>query len=635
MNDGVDAAVARTRGDWRSPRNNRPMTPDQALRRLVRDGRDAVREALARSLVTTAWEALQERDRDGIAKGVLPWTEEALAGFEAARQRDPGDVGLVHHLAIVHHSRAWELELAGDARAADAWQRALACWRTLAAAREFWAGLEAKLLALAPDADRSRLIDLRRDLLEHLLDIHVDFVRHYSESGAPERAASHIEIVRRAEIPPAIKKRLIDKVFNAMTGAVPDAKAAGAFDPALTTVERFLDLFPDHLAALRVYAEICHEWLSTLSYERWDEIVRLATRCEQRVRSLGNHPQLSTDPLGRTVLEDLTGELALRGHDRGQSRSYTPRTVDLTLIDRDAARASLDFAISWGRIGYPASPSGARIRRVFSECVNMLAISLDEEAPEVQSAAIDHRLKLATARTLYRRAADLLEEALDADPDNDTLGKNLTIVQDRLRELGAWPPAASMSVAKPPSPAAEAPAAVPAQSPTDGAAGARSKNPWRRDVLSQNPYVRTAFRTARVPREIVKRRTVVNLIGQTRQLIEGDPQAHAIRGRPVSSADVNAAQSILLDPSQRMREELLEHATERLPLDTARRLAQEALAAIEAHGDEPPEVTSLVGLMPWAERMVGGFLDASTGADPSFGALEMAVVPPCGDPAED
>lgn len=612
------------------------MTSEQGLRQLVRDGREAVREAIARSLVTNAWEALQERNGEGNARGALPWTDDALAGFVAAHRRDPGDVGLVHHLAIVHHARAWDLELAGDPRAADAWQQALACWRTLAAAREFWAGLEAKLLALDPAADCRPMADLRRDLLEHLLDIHVDFVRHHSESGAPERAASHVEIVRRAEIPPAVKKRLIDKVFNAMTGAVPDAKAAGAYDPALITVERFLDLFPDHLAALRLYAEICHEWLGTLSYERWDEIVRLATRCEHQVRRLGNHAQLRTEPLGRTVLEDLTFEFALRGHDRGRSHSQRSPTQGLTVINRDAARAAFEFALRWGRIGYPESPSGSRVRSVFGMCVNSQVVSLAEEAnDEVRGAAIDPRLMEATLTTLYRRAADLLEEALDAEPDDETLGKNLAIVQDRLRELGAWPPAASTAVAKPPSPAAIAPAAPPAQGLGASAARPQSKNPWRRGALSLNPYLRTAFRAARVPREVVKRRTVVNLIVQTRQLIEGDPQAHTIRGRPVSIADVNAADSVLFDPSQRVREELLEHATERLPLERVRKLAQEAVAAVEAQSEERLAVTNLAGLMPWTERMVSGFLDASPGADPSFGALELALVPPCGDAAEE
>jgi hypothetical protein len=94
----------------------------------------------------------------------LPYTDEALAEFEAAHAREPDDVGIVHHLAIAHHARAWDLELSRDARAADEWKLSLDYWQTLAASDDFRNGLEAKLLTCDPNTDPAALAEVLNDL---------------------------------------------------------------------------------------------------------------------------------------------------------------------------------------------------------------------------------------------------------------------------------------------------------------------------------------------------------------------------------------------------------------------------------------------------------------------------------------
>jgi tetratricopeptide (TPR) repeat protein len=430
-----------------------------------------------------------------------------------------------------------------------------------------------------------------------------------------------------------VKRRLTEKVFQVMTCAVPDAKAAGAYEQALTTVERFLDLFPGYLAALRLYCETCHAWLSALSFERWDEIIRLAGRCEDRVRCLGCHPHLRSDPLAEVALEDLAFEFALRGHDRGRSYLGPSPEENLTVTSRDAARAAFEFAVRWGRLGYPYSRAESRVRSAFGVCATALVVLLDGEAAETcRDPTIDTRLMRAAAATLYRTALGLLEEAIAAEPDSELHRRNLSVVQNRLRDLGDWPQPPSEAALASTSPEASADPATSMPGPSESPAPT-STNPWRRGPLSQNPYLRTAFRAARVPREVVKRRSVVNLILQTRQLIESDPQAHTIRGRPVSIADVNAAESVLLDPMQRAREELLEHTTERLPLERLRNLAQQAVDALGPEHERPLAATSLECLLPWVVQLSRSVLEGSLGADPSFGALELALVPPHGESA--
>src|SRR5262245_32920541 len=151
------------------------MSPDLAVGDLLREGVAAVREAIVRSRRSRAWEALQERDAEGNVHGLRPYTTEALDLFRAAHEHDPEDAGLVHHLAIAHHARAWDRELQGDPRAPEDWAEALRYWRILAASGAFWEGLRAQLAACAPGADPQWLAGARRDVLGHLLDIHVDF----------------------------------------------------------------------------------------------------------------------------------------------------------------------------------------------------------------------------------------------------------------------------------------------------------------------------------------------------------------------------------------------------------------------------------------------------------------------------
>jgi hypothetical protein len=86
-----------------------PETPKREVRELIRRSRAAVEEAMGRMALSRAWEQLQERDSEGAPQGPLPYTEPALGELAAAHARDPEDIGVVHHLAIAHHARAWDL----------------------------------------------------------------------------------------------------------------------------------------------------------------------------------------------------------------------------------------------------------------------------------------------------------------------------------------------------------------------------------------------------------------------------------------------------------------------------------------------------------------------------------------------
>jgi len=407
-----------------------------AAQDLLRDGLAAIREAVVRSRPARAWDLLQERDAQGDPLGPLPFTDAALAELAAAYRADQEDVGLLHHLAVAHHARAWTWELEGRPEAAQEWEQALGFWRAVSAASEFWSGLEAKLRACDPQADRACIAELRHDLLENLLDIHVDFIGYYCEQQTPDRATAHVEIVRRARIPPGVKKRLIGKIFTAMTGAVPEAKASGEYESALTSIERFGDLFPDHLPALRLGAEVVGEWLSNLSFrDHWDTVESLSQRVDSLLDRLLKHPELDQDPLARVAAEDVCFHLGLKGRDRGVSLWSPDAAGPVDEDDRNEARTAFEFGMGWARRACAGSPQGSRVRSVFSICANCLGLSLWQEAMEVSESFGSMSAKLATVLDLMRRAEPPLEEALVYEPDHNAISHNLAKIRDTVATL--------------------------------------------------------------------------------------------------------------------------------------------------------------------------------------------------------
>jgi tetratricopeptide (TPR) repeat protein len=403
------------------------------VQKLIRESRAVVEEGRVKQNLARAWGLLQERDADGNVRGSLPYTGEALREFATAHKADPEDVNAIHHLAIAHHARAWDMELHGIPQAVTEWEQALGYWRNLVSSPSFWVQQKGKLLACDPEADPGVLDGLRENLLENLLDIHVGFIRYYSERELSDRASAHVDLIRRSVLPPAVKKRLIGKVFEAMTGAARDAKAAQEYAGALASLERFLSVFSGHLMALQLYAEVCEDWLSHLSYQDdWDDILALGQRAEPHIQRLADHKDVDETPTARMALEELARGFVLRCLDRGQS--YNTAGL-LSITDRDAARAAYAWGVLWGRLGYPHSPRESRMRKWFASCANGYAFILSQEANEVGHSQADRRTKKKAVERLLSEAIAALEEAAVCDPDEDVITKNLETLTDNLNQL--------------------------------------------------------------------------------------------------------------------------------------------------------------------------------------------------------
>jgi hypothetical protein len=258
------------------------MGKNREVGMLAEQALAAIRRVRMQAQLHEAMVRFQEVDQDGNVLGLLPHSDSGIAALEAIYQQDPENFRICHHLAIARHSRAWDWEIEGDARAVGEWAVALEYWRKLQTCSEFWQELKERFAVLAsptPNSACGWIEEMRRNLLEQLIEIHAAFICHYHEMGCMSKARAHVEIIRKALIPPAARDKLLARVFNTMVAPVSDARLRKAYESALAAVDRFLELFSDYLPALRLVAETADDWLSTLSYEHgWSTIEAVAAR---------------------------------------------------------------------------------------------------------------------------------------------------------------------------------------------------------------------------------------------------------------------------------------------------------------------------------------------------------------------
>lgn len=352
-------------------------------------------------------------ENHGDASGsLLTYTHEAIAALDNLHRADPDDTTLLHHLAIARHGRAWDWELAEDPRAAAEWAEALRLWRKLQTAPIFWEALSTRLLQLNSKSDDSAWLDrLRTSLLEQLVGIHVDFVCHWTNKGRNDRALSHVAIIRKAQIPPVARMRLIGLVFQFMTGGVADAWSRKDFPGALSALEAFLKLFPDYSPALRQYFEIGHDWMDSLAYAtEWAAMESLAIRARPMLDHAVKRAVENSDPLLKPAVLELATQVALNARKRGDS--IMPST-----IDEGNEEPAILSAIKGYQLGYefaitliPLSAPESYLRRWFHDC----AVGWADALCSLSVLAIKGEMDRPKALQLLRPALPLLDQAQQA-----------------------------------------------------------------------------------------------------------------------------------------------------------------------------------------------------------------------------
>ena len=225
----------------------------------------------------TAFETLEQSDG---ADAVL--SSSAAEVWEEVLKIDPGDHLALHHLAVIHHGRGYQLHLAGGVKqlaAVASWRQALAAWESLLRHDEFWTELRAGWQRRDEQgradkrrdmlAERLMLVDLgafRRQLPGHLLSVQVSIFKDNYQSD-PALAAQHVKLIRESGFEPKLINRLCDDLYATFVTATNELCAGFKFAEARQAVEGYLAVDPVHPAALRDMLQIAGQHYKRMKAE--------------------------------------------------------------------------------------------------------------------------------------------------------------------------------------------------------------------------------------------------------------------------------------------------------------------------------------------------------------------------------
>jgi len=177
-----------------------------------------------------------------------PWTEQAEAIWARASGSDPWRD---HHLAILHHAKAYDLEMARSADAFQHWTAALRHWSTVHADDAFWARMARHLSGHMGTEIPPGVIDgVRARLPRELLEPHRDLIAAYQTSN-PDRARSHMGVMTSAPFDPGVIDGIRLQFTEEVLAAVPDAVMTADFEVMITSLREWQRIDPDNAHFLR------------------------------------------------------------------------------------------------------------------------------------------------------------------------------------------------------------------------------------------------------------------------------------------------------------------------------------------------------------------------------------------------
>ncbi|WUH99947.1 hypothetical protein OHR68_41775 [Spirillospora sp. NBC_00431] len=200
--------------------------------------------------------------RDGT---VQPWDEEAVRLWEQDGSEDVDDI---HHLAVAHHARAYDLEAAGDDAAFAHFEKALACWAQLYDEPEFWHRLRARAAeALEAPVAGDVVDEVRARLPRDLLEVHLTLAARL-RTGDPRRAYRHVRLVVGCAFDAGTVAEARHELVREVLDGVPQAITEGRYEDCATALASWLAVDPDNTELLRAWLFTGRGWVEQLYRER-------------------------------------------------------------------------------------------------------------------------------------------------------------------------------------------------------------------------------------------------------------------------------------------------------------------------------------------------------------------------------
>ncbi|NUR00943.1 MAG: hypothetical protein HOY79_31770 [Streptomyces sp.] len=190
-----------------------------------------------------------------------PWTLTAIRLWE---REDGDDIEVVHHLAIAHHARAYDLEAAGDDDAFGHFEKALGHWATLYGRPDFWRRTHERLSEAMGVPVRDEVVaEVRTRLPHNLLEPHLTLAARLRLTD-PGRARRHMRLVTGSAFPDATVAEARDALVRDVLDGVPAAVAEGRFAETIDVLESWLLLDPDNHDLLRALLFTSRSWVERL-----------------------------------------------------------------------------------------------------------------------------------------------------------------------------------------------------------------------------------------------------------------------------------------------------------------------------------------------------------------------------------
>lgn len=218
------------------------------------------------------------------------YSDEAIAGWRNWLDREPEDDEARHHLTVMLHARAIDLEQGASPRASNPdWEAALHQWSLLWRSDTFWE----RLRQFLPKSASERVVrELRERWPLTLQRLHADIA--CDPETRQHRREYHIRLLHQAPFSEEIKQQLLREIYERYLHDVPatvwrdDMLEVAQIQSAIDIIEQFLEFDPQSVMALtdvaRLQTRLLNRWLAELgALPRHDQTGRQRA-CERFVQ---------------------------------------------------------------------------------------------------------------------------------------------------------------------------------------------------------------------------------------------------------------------------------------------------------------------------------------------------------------
>ncbi len=157
----------------------------------------------------------------------MGWTKQAYSPkafeiWQKQHQLEPDDSLTIHHMAIMHHARAFDLEAGTNPGAADAdWKQAMTFWHRLYESAAFWDGLAAK--ACSGATNTNGVNELRTVFPQLILAVHYDIAfDDETREKRKSRAKFHIALAQNSPFDAAAHASARAAAYEKFILAIPE-----------------------------------------------------------------------------------------------------------------------------------------------------------------------------------------------------------------------------------------------------------------------------------------------------------------------------------------------------------------------------------------------------------------------------